>query len=157
MTYRINAEFAQNYDQYVTQGSWHSPEILFGLSYEFLKPGEKILDIGVGTGLSARPFVKMGLTVYGIDHSPEMVEVCEKKKLVRELKLVDISKEKFPYQNQYFHHVIASGLFHLTGDLDHVFKEVCRVMAKGGLFVFTTDEYKPTKEGNYQKTEVEGV
>ena len=47
-----------------------------------LKPGEQVLDVGCGTGTSAlmaEKFVQPGGAVVGIDATPEMIEVAQKK------------------------------------------------------------------------------
>jgi ubiquinone/menaquinone biosynthesis C-methylase UbiE len=54
---------------------WHGHEALFGMMFEYVLPGQPILDIGIGTGLIAALFKKAGLEVYGIDISGEMLEV----------------------------------------------------------------------------------
>ncbi|MHA2380680.1 MAG: class I SAM-dependent methyltransferase [Candidatus Thorarchaeota archaeon] len=41
--------------------------------------GEKVLDIGVGTGTQALMVAERGLSVVGIDHSPGMLSVARKK------------------------------------------------------------------------------
>ena len=62
-------EFAKKYDEAIKKQNWFGAEILFGMIYEFLKPNEKILDVGIGTGLSASLFKQAGLKVYGLDYS----------------------------------------------------------------------------------------
>ena len=39
-----------------------------------LKPGSRVLELGVGTGLVALPLTELGHTVLGIDLSPKMIE-----------------------------------------------------------------------------------
>ena len=51
----------------------HIADLLFGLCYEFTRPGQRLLDAGIGTGLSARLFPRAGLTIYGMDFSPAIV------------------------------------------------------------------------------------
>jgi SAM-dependent methyltransferase len=44
-----------------------------------LSPGDRILDLGCGTGADAAHFEAMGMFVEGIDASPEMVRVAQAK------------------------------------------------------------------------------
>ena len=48
-----------DYDFQARQNHWH-PEVLFGLCYEYLHSGDRLLDIGIGTGLGAEPFARAG-------------------------------------------------------------------------------------------------
>ncbi len=74
-------EFAEKYDGAVKKQKWYGAEILFGMVYEYLKTNDKILDIGIGTGLSATAFHKAGLEIYGLDYSEEMLEACKQKNI----------------------------------------------------------------------------
>ncbi len=78
-----------DYDHQARQNHWH-PEALFGLCYEYVQPGNCLLDIGTGTGLAAEPFARAGLQVSGFDNSPEMLAVCRAKGFAVELKQHDI-------------------------------------------------------------------
>ncbi len=42
-------------------------------------PGRSILDVGIGTGLSARPFRDAGCTVLGVEVDPRMAEVARRR------------------------------------------------------------------------------
>jgi len=39
------------------------------MGFEFVGAGEKLLDIGIGTGLASMHFSEIGLKVYGLDNS----------------------------------------------------------------------------------------
>jgi hypothetical protein len=54
-------EDATQYENQAAEIAWHGHEIMFGLMYEFVKPDETLLDIGIGTGLSSFLFHKAGL------------------------------------------------------------------------------------------------
>jgi len=65
---------ARDYDRKAEQYDWRGPEVAFGLSYAFVSPGQSLLDIGIGTGLSSILFHKARLGVHGMDLSAEMLE-----------------------------------------------------------------------------------
>jgi len=115
----------------------HGHEVLFGLAYEYLSPGDTVLDIGIGTGLSSFMFHKAGLKVYGVDGSEKMLEICRGKGFAAELRLCDLAEEKWPYEDGQFENAIACGIFHFYKELDVFFKETNRVMKKDGTFSFT--------------------
>lgn len=42
-------------------------------------PGPNLLDVGIGTGLSARPFVALGARVTGVEVDPRMAELARRR------------------------------------------------------------------------------
>lgn len=53
-------EFALKYDDLAGKQNWYGAEILLGMIFQFLEAKDKILDIGIGTGLSANGFHTLG-------------------------------------------------------------------------------------------------
>ena len=49
------------------------------MSFDFFKTDEKLLDIGKRTGFASIPFSMIGLKVYGLDASQEMLNICKSK------------------------------------------------------------------------------
>src|SRR5690554_4967773 len=94
------------YDNMSTLVENHGHEVLFGLAYEYLSPGDAVLDIGIGTGLSSFLFYKAGLKVYGVDGSEKMLGICREKGLAAELRLCDLEAEKWPYEDGQFKNAI---------------------------------------------------
>lgn len=76
---RIYREQANGYDDAALEIEWQGPSLVFGLMSGFIRPGQTILDIGIGTGLGSEPFFQAGLRVVGIDLSEEMLDACRKK------------------------------------------------------------------------------
>lgn len=136
---KTREEPAMEYDRLCRQMEWHGHEALFGMMFEYILPGQPILDIGTGTGLIAALFQKAGLEVYGIDISEEMLEVCRRKNVARELAAADISQPGWPYGDERFSHLVSCGVSHFLADseLDVVFSEAHRVLKTDGTFGFT--------------------
>jgi ubiquinone/menaquinone biosynthesis C-methylase UbiE len=153
----ITREFAAGYDNQSREYGWFCPEILFGLSYKHIKPGQTLLDIGIGTGLSSELFHKAGLQIYGIDGSEEMLEICESKNIAVELKQHDLLDIPLPFPDASFNHVMVSGVFHLLGDLDPLFAETARLIKDGGIVGFTYDERKPGDPDGYIDFGINGI
>ena len=130
-------ELASNYDKQVREYNSYGHDVLFGMSFDFVKTDEKLLDIGIGTGLASIPFAMIGLKVYGLDASQEMLNVCKSKSFAQELKLVDMTGDLIPYKDNYFDHVVCCGAMHFMDDLSNLFAEIKRVMKRGGIFAFT--------------------
>ncbi len=130
-------EDANKYDEEVKEYDSYSHDVLFGMGFEFVKEEEKILDIGIGTGLASIKFAKTGLRVYGLDFSEDMLKACHIKSFAEELKLYDILQDKIPYENNSFDHVISCGVLHFIGELSNLFSEIKRVIKEDGIFGFT--------------------
>jgi ubiquinone/menaquinone biosynthesis C-methylase UbiE len=131
------SEFASQYDSMIERFQCFADAAVFGLMYDHVKPGEKVLDIGIGTGLASERLARYGLRVYGVDASQAMLTECQKKGTTKEIRLVDVSREPLPYENAYFEHVLTCGLLHFFEDLDDLFRETVRVMRDRGTFTFT--------------------
>jgi ubiquinone/menaquinone biosynthesis C-methylase UbiE len=132
-----HGSYAIEYDEMTRSMEWHGHEALFGMVFEYADPGQNLLDIGIGTGLSAFLFHKAGLEVYGVDYSEDMLRICDGKKIAKELKVYDISGDNWPYRDEEFDNVISCGVFHFAGDLDTAFTEVHRILKTDGIFSFT--------------------
>jgi ubiquinone/menaquinone biosynthesis C-methylase UbiE len=103
--------------------------------------GEKLLDVGCGTGtfaIAAKARVP-DLDVHGIDASPEMIEVAGEKahKAAKEIDLRVALIEDLPFPNASFDIVTSSlMLHHLPDDLKRRgIAEIRRVLKPGGRFV----------------------
>ena len=126
-----------DYDRQAHAHHWR-PEALFGLVYEYLQPGDRLLDIGIGTGLASQTFARAGVQVFGFDVDREMLQVCRDKSFAADLKVYDLLDAPWPYQAASFEHALACGVLHFLADLEPIFAEVSRIVRPGGTFTFTT-------------------
>lgn len=103
------------------------------------KKGEKILDLGVGTGDLAYEISKSGAKVTGIDYSKSAIETA-KKKFGNYLNILEMDASKLDFPDSYFDKVISIDLIeHIYPDkLKKVFSEVKRVTRKNGKFIVET-------------------
>ncbi len=106
-----------------------------------IKPGDKVLDVGCGTGnltLTASKYAEASGSVLGIDASPEMIDLARKKaqrsgvEALFEVGLI----EKIDYPDAFFDVAISRlVIHHLPDDLKRRgFAEIFRVLKPGGLF-----------------------
>lgn len=149
-------DFAHNYDEYVKNCQWIGADILFGLMYEYINPNQKLLDIGIGTGLSSKIFKQYGLVIYGIDGAEEMINICQNKGFVKELRQVDLTKSNIWFEKRKFDHVISHGVFHFIGDLNEIIKQTSKVLNKNGCFGFTYEELC-NPAADYEESSIVGV
>jgi predicted TPR repeat methyltransferase len=140
---------AAGYDQQAQATHWFGPDVVFGLTYEFVKPGDTLLDLGIGSGLSSIPFHKAGLHIYGLDGSTEILEVCQAKGFTVELKLHDLRTLPLPYPSRRFDHIVSVAVLNSFQDLDLLIEEIARIIKGQGIFAFTVEDQKPGQEDSY--------
>ena len=136
----FNNEFALKYDDLVGKQNWYGAEILLGMIFDYLKAKDKILDIGIGTGLSATGFHALGLDVYGLDYSNEMLEVCRQKDIAVDLKQFDLNDTPLPYASNFFDHISANAILYFIDKLDNLFEEISRIIKAKGIWAFIIEE-----------------
>ncbi len=137
---------ADSYDAEAGATGWFGPHIVFGLAYDYIKDGERLLDIGIGTGLTAVLFAKAGLSVAGIDLSPDMIAAASEKLPDADLKLHDLGKIPYPFPDGSMDHAVCTGVMHFFDDLGAVFSEAGRIVRKGGVFGFIVANGTPDRE-----------
>jgi demethylmenaquinone methyltransferase/2-methoxy-6-polyprenyl-1,4-benzoquinol methylase/phosphoethanolamine N-methyltransferase len=113
-----------------------------------VKAGDKVLDVGCGTGnltLTAKTATGTSGAVYGIDASPEMIDVARKKaKQAGSDVVFDVGLiEKIAFPDATFDVVINRlVIHHLPDDLKRKgFAEIFRVLKPGGHFLLA--DFKP--------------
>ncbi|HEC64392.1 MAG TPA: class I SAM-dependent methyltransferase [bacterium] len=98
--------------------------------------GSKILSIGVGTGEEVSELISRGAKVTAIDLSKSMLAIAKRENSEAEFHLMDMTKLKFDAES--FDFVYSSLAIHYVEDWSVVYKEVKRVLKKGGEFLFST-------------------
>jgi len=97
-----------------------------------LKPGERVLDLGCGTGYLAHEMQLQGGNVIGADASPEMV--AKAKATYPEVNFVVADGTSFHFDEP-FNAVFSNATLHWIKDAGAVIKNVYNSLNKGGRFV----------------------
>jgi ubiquinone/menaquinone biosynthesis C-methylase UbiE len=124
--------------------------------------GKKLLDLGCGEGKDLLYFEKYGAKTYGIDISTDMIRLA---KALSPNSVLEIGKiEKLPFKINYFDFVVSKYAFQTSRDINPIFKEVNRVLKKGGIFCFVVThpirqfmEKKRNKKDYFKKELVKSV
>lgn len=96
------------------------------------KPGERILDIGCGTGHLTNSLALAGAVVVGIDTSLAMIEQARQKYPSVRFELGDGTDFEFP---EPFDAVFSNAAIHWMKDQDKVARCIWRALKPGGRFV----------------------
>lgn len=98
-------------------------------------PAPRLLELGVGTGRIALPFLRAGDTYLGVDLSLPMMRRLEEKSPNAHLTNADITQLPFP--NTVFDVAIAMHVFHLVGNWQRALDEARRVVVPGGYLAWS--------------------
>ncbi|MEW5966151.1 MAG: class I SAM-dependent methyltransferase [Pseudomonadota bacterium] len=133
-TYR---RYARGYDRYF--GAVLEPGRRAVVERMRCRPGERILEVGVGTGLSL-PLYPPGAEVVGIDVSPEMLERARlrvaRERLAQVTGLARMDGERMAFADDSFDKVVALYVVSVVPDPVRLVDEMRRVCRPGGeLFI----------------------
>jgi ubiquinone/menaquinone biosynthesis C-methylase UbiE len=99
--------------------------------------GTRVLDVGCGTGSLAVTLAEQyACKVWGVDASPEMLDVA-RAKVPAGVGLKLGRAEELPFKDGWFERVVATLAVHLW-DRPRAFSEVHRVLAAGGRFALAS-------------------
>jgi ubiquinone/menaquinone biosynthesis C-methylase UbiE len=93
--------------------------------------GDKVLEIGCGTGSDLLQFAKHGALATGIDLTTRHVELARKR--VGDLATVhEADARNLPLADESFDYVYSHGVLHHTDEPEQVVREMFRVLRPGG-------------------------
>jgi len=103
-----------------------------------IKPGERILEAGCGTGNLALKIKERGAEVIGLDNCKEALEIYRKKDPNAKVVLVDL-REKLPFPDNYFDKIASNNtLYIIPKDQQlNVLKGFYRILKPNGKIVIS--------------------
>ncbi|MFH1153098.1 MAG: class I SAM-dependent methyltransferase [Pseudomonadota bacterium] len=118
-------------------------DLEMGLITRMIAPvqGERLLDIGCGTGMGLEHFLSHGLQVTGVDPSPYMLDIA-RKKLRNRADLHRAFAEDLPFDDNAFETAVLMTSLEFTERPAKAIEEACRV-AKDRVVIGVLNLYAP--------------
>lgn len=110
-----------------------------------IQPGERVLEVGVGTGINLSLYPKQA-TVTGIDFSSSMLEKARERaarKGLRNMRLLQMDAADLKFADGSFDIVYAPYLISVVPDPVKVAREMRRVCRSGGRIIFLNHFLSP--------------
>jgi ubiquinone/menaquinone biosynthesis C-methylase UbiE len=105
-----------------------------------VKPGQRVLDVGCGTGVVAVTAARLGAKVSGLDLTPTLLERARKNADIAgvDVEFIEGDAEALPYPDASFD-VVLSQFGHIFAPRPAVaLREMLRVLKSGGRIAFST-------------------
>lgn len=97
--------------------------------------GQRLLDVGCGTGHHLRELAQRGFKVAGVDGSEEMLKIARRVNPGIDLRASDV--EALPFESASFDWVLSIEVLRYLPDFHKSVQEMSRVLAPGGTAVVT--------------------
>jgi SAM-dependent methyltransferase len=121
---------------------YHWPNFFAILDVLDLGPGDNLVEIGCGGGAFLHEALKSGCVASAIDHSADMVKLAntvnDASVAKGRLRIRVGDAGELPYPAGGFTHAVMTGVLPFLPDPAKAFREIFRVLRKGGLFVLFT-------------------
>ncbi len=155
IAYEAYCQLADDYDRLIEtkpHNAYYDKPAVISLWPELRD--RRVLDAGCGPGSYTRKLLDRGANVLAFDivetmieHAKRRVADCENQNI--EFHLLDMEQE-LPFDSESFDFVNAPLCLDYVQDWTRLFKEFCRVLRPGGMFVFSCGH--PSFDAAYFKT-----
>ncbi len=142
MGYLFDYSAARQYDDwYQNPKNRFVAELEDELLLRLLEPvrGERVLDIGCGTGRHLLMFSELGLDITGLDASPHMLGIAQRK-LGHRVELHEGLAEDLPFEDNSFDIATLITTLEFVDDVPKAIQEACRV-AENRIFLGVLNRY----------------
>ena len=139
----VYEKLAKVYD--LTFGPALHPGRLQAIQRMNIQPGERVLEVGVGTGINLSLYPKQAM-VTGIDFSVSMLEKARDRvarKGLRNMRLLQMDAADLKFSDDSFDIVYAPYLISVVPDPVRVAREMRRVCRPGGRIIFLNHFLSP--------------
>jgi predicted TPR repeat methyltransferase len=138
-------QYAPRFDKALVENLSYRAPRLIAEAVSKVKPensqGEKILDLGCGTGLASEALFKRASWLEGVDISSGMLLESESKQIFHKLKQADLADYlNDPDETGTFDIVLAADVLVYMGDLASLFVLIKKKLGKSGVFAFSVQK-----------------
>lgn len=116
----------------------HQLSDLLHRTIENIPENWKIVDLGCGTGLSGEAFKPYASALIGIDLSPDMIKIAEKKQYYDQCIVGDIESTLSAFHG--IDCMVAADVLSYIGDCRPIFESVNRSLQPGGYWLFSIEK-----------------
>src|SRR5262249_3170620 len=95
--------------------------------------GDRVLEIGCGTGCDLLQFALNGAHATGVDVTEEHVRLA-RERVQGKAELVRADARELPFPNASFDYVYSHGVIHHSDEPERIAREIRRVLRPGGRF-----------------------
>jgi len=133
-------DWSNEYDNTLGKVQRHHKLLDLVVESSEVKEGELVLDIGCGTGLLSLKFLeKADCLIYGIDSSPEMLEIFKNKidklNLSERISCKLEDAENLDFEKKFFDVIASTVTLHHVKNKYPVIKKIYELLKSGGKFI----------------------
>lgn len=131
-------EWAEDYDQTLGDWEYHAPADAAELMCPNIYAGNRILDVGCGTGMFAKEVKhRIPTELHGVDISDTSLQIAERRNIYATLTQHNLQDLPLPFRNKSFDGIGCVGVLTYIEDIGGLLRDFCRIVKSGGHILFT--------------------
>jgi predicted TPR repeat methyltransferase len=131
-------EWAKDYDQTLGNWEYRTPADAASLMCPNLNAGDRILDVGCGTGMFAKELKhRVQTELHGVDISNSSLQIAKQRNIYETLTQHDLQDLPLPFKNESFDGIGCVGVLTYIEDIGGLLNDFCRIVRSGGQILFT--------------------
>ncbi|TVP99185.1 MAG: class I SAM-dependent methyltransferase [Roseinatronobacter sp.] len=131
-------DWADSYDAELDSWHYRAPEDAADLLAPHLAAGQRVLDVGCGTGLLGRALcARAKVSVDGLDISTASLQQAQRRGLYHQLTQHDLQNLPLPVADNAYDIAASIGVLTYIADAGALLRDLCRAVRSGGMIAFT--------------------